>query len=43
MLLHPTHLVNCEKTIFDKNNNKCDMMYLKLEKTLKYLTIQESL
>ena len=40
-----THIVNYQKTIFDKIKNieKCNMTSGNLEKTLEYLKIQESL
>ena len=40
------HIVNYEKTIFDKKNNsieKCDMTSINLEKTLEYFKIQKRL
>ena len=40
-----THIVNYEKTFFDKNIffEKCDMTSVNLEKSLEYFKIQESL
>ena len=40
-----THMVNREKTVFDKTKKieKCYMTSVKFEKTLEYFKIQESL
>ena len=39
-----THIVNYEKTVFDKKKfEKCDMTSVNLEKTLEYIKIRESL